>query len=1182
MQELQRVRAVLLGNARYALLVTQHGGGFSAMEGLAITRWAPDPLGDPAGPLMYLRDLESGEAWPLIVQPGGRGSIALRANAATAQIASVHAGIFATLTIGAAGEAPLEVRHVKVENHSGRARLLELSTYAELVLNSPAADAGHPAFSKLFVQTDAPAPDTLSAWRRLRSPDDAPLHVAQRLVADFSTGRIEYETDRMRFLGRARGPGAPAALHCQSPLSGTIGNVLDPVFAQRLRFDLADGESAAAALLCAADGARATVLDHVGGVASATAALRLLHAVAGVPDVRTLGLPAGWRTGIDLVPTLEREVTFESAVPGHPREAVDAVPAAAAEAVNAAAPGQVRAAVTATAPPDQLEPAEDLLLFNGSGGFRADGREYVIRLRHELAADGRASLALPPLPWTNCIANEAVGCLVSERGIGCTWTANSRENRLTPWSNDPVTDPPAEALYLRDDESGDYWSPLPGPVPAPCDYEVRHGFGYSRFRSTHNELEQEATVFVPRDLPVRVVRLRFRNHAAQPRRFALYSYAQVVLGSLPQETRGRIAIERVESALLAWNPARAEYAGRVAFAAYVAEGDVAYSVTAERAAFLGPCGDVLAPSAVRHGGTFDNALGTPADACIAQRWAFEIPPGDSFECALLLGEAGDESAARAALAALRDVASVDTALEAVQRWWHELLGRVQVRTPAPAIDLMVNGWLAYQNLACRMWGRSAFYQSGGAFGFRDQLQDAAALLWLDPAITRAQIVLHAGHQFVEGDVLHWWHPPASKGIRTRFADDLLWLPLIASEYVRATGDATVLDEVTRYLRAEPLADGEDEVFVEPEESGERGSIYEHCCRAIDRSLAVGAHGLPLMGTGDWNDGMNRVGREGRGESVWMGFFLFDILQRFIPLVEARQEGGRARRYRAHAATLQEALNDGGWDGGWYRRAYYDSGAPLGAASNDECRIDTIAQAWAVLSGAAPPARAEQALDALEEHLVSEADGIIRLLTPAFDRTPHDPGYIKGYLPGVRENGGQYTHGALWAVRALAEAGRTERAARLLELLSPASHARTPAEVTRYQVEPYVVAADVYGVAPHVGRGGWTWYTGSAGWMYRVALESILGLELRADTLLLRPCIPRTWPGFEITLARPEATYHLEVRRGAHRSGGTIDGVPLEIRNGAVIVPLRAEGGSCRVDVQLGADVGRLYTPRTGR
>jgi cyclic beta-1,2-glucan synthetase len=456
------------------------------------------------------------------------------------------------------------------------------------------------------------------------------------------------------------------------------------------------------------------------------------------------------------------------------------------------------------------------------------------------------------------------------------------------------------------------------------------------------------------------------------------------------------------------------------------------------------------------------------------------------------------------------------------------------------------------------------------------------LLWLDPAITRAQIVLHAGHQFVEGDVLHWWHPPASKGIRTRFADDLLWLPLIASEYVRATGDATVLDEVTRYLRAEPLAGGEDEVFVEPEESGERGSIYEHCCRAIDRSLAVGAHGLPLMGTGDWNDGMNRVGREGRGESVWMGFFLFDILQRFIPLVEARQEGGRARRYRAHAATLQEALNDGGWDGGWYRRAYYDSGAPLGAASNDECRIDTIAQAWAVLSGAAPPARAEQALDALEEHLVSEADGIIRLLTPAFDRTPHDPGYIKGYLPGVRENGGQYTHGALWAVRALAEAGRTERAARLLELLSPASHARTPAEVTRYQVEPYVVAADVYGVAPHVGRGGWTWYTGSAGWMYRVALESILGLELRADTLLLRPCIPRTWPGFEITLARPEATYHLEVRRGAHRSGGTIDGVPLEIRNGAVIVPLRAEGGSCRVDVQLGADVGRLYTPRTGR
>ena len=556
-----------------------------------------------------------------------------------------------------------------------------------------------------------------------------------------------------------------------------------------------------------------------------------------------------------------------------------------------------------------------------------------------------------------------------------------------------------------------------------------------------------------------------------------------------------------------------------------------------------------------------------------------------MERLFLLGEAEDTDRARALVRDYQDAAVANESLVEVRRFWRELLGRVQVRTPAPAIDLMVNGWLAYQNLSCRIWGRSAFYQSGGAYGFRDQLQDASAMLWLRPELTRRQIVLHASHQFVEGDVLHWWHPPLGKGMRTRFADDLLWLPYVTTFYVRSTGDASVLDEPARFVTARPLEPGEDEAYLVPEDAGTGASVYEHCCLALDRSLTRGAHGLPLMGVGDWNDGMNRVGREGRGESVWLGFFLFQILGEFLPFCEQRGDTARAERYQAYLAQLGEALNDGGWDGAWYRRAYYDSGAPLGAAENDECRIDTIAQAWAVLSGAAPPERAEQALDAMEEHLVSEREGIIRLLTPAFDRTPHDPGYIKGYLPGVRENGGQYTHAALWAVRALAELGRCERAAPLLEMLSPVHHGRSHAAVHVYRTEPYVIAADVYGVAPHVGRGGWTWYTGSAGWMYRVALESVLGLRLEAgDRLVLRPCIPAAWPGFTVRYRLPadDTMYELQVTRAA--DGATqvqVDGAAGEARveDGAVVIPLRRDGGEHRVTVALGGDVAPRYGSR---
>ncbi|OGF16898.1 MAG: hypothetical protein A2W00_10670 [Candidatus Eisenbacteria bacterium RBG_16_71_46] len=831
---------------------------------------------------------------------------------------------------------------------------------------------------------------------------------------------------------------------------------------------------------------------------------------------------------------------------------------------------------------------EPLECFNGFGGF-GEGGEYVIRLAHR----PHAGLLQPPLPWVNVVANEGFGFIVSETGAGCTWSCNSREHRLTPWSNDPVLDPHGEALYLRDEESGAYWSPLPGPVPQPADYEMRHGFGYSRCRHVSEGLEQEVCVFVPRHDPVKITRVRLHNRGRRTRRLSLFGYQRLVLGGSPGES-GRFVVTGFDAgvkALLARNPAAGEHADRVAFAAVVTRGSpLPVHFSGDREAFIGRGGGPERPLVLRRGATLDGRTGAGLDPCFAEQCELEIPAGASVECAFLLGEGAGDDQARALIARYREPGAIDRAFDEVRGFWSDLLSRVRVHTPVPAIDLMVNGWLLYQDLACRIWGRSAFYQSGGAFGFRDQLQDAAAFAGVRPRLAREQILLHAGHQFVEGDVLHWWHPPLDRGLRTRFADDLLWLPHITAQYVRATGDEEILERVAPFLVARPLEEGEDEAFLEPEDSGQSASLYEHCCRAIDRSLECGAHGLPLFGAGDWNDGMNLVGHEGRGESVWMGFFLHAILGEFAPLCERRGDRERGARYRRHREALRAAVNDAGWDGEWYRRGFYDDGAPLGSRASDECRIDALAQAWAVLSGAAPPARAARALDAVERLLVSERDGIVRLLAPPFDRTPREPGYIKGYVPGVRENGGQYTHAALWFVGALAQAGRRERAAKLLEMLSPVSHALTPEQVSTYRVEPYVIAADVYGEPPHVGRGGWTWYTGSAGWMFRTAVESVLGVRVEGgEALVIRPCIPDPWHRCTIDYRLPDETTRYEIvieNPGASAAAviaASADGATVTVRDGAARVPLVHDGGLHRVEVTLGgAPDERKRAPRGTR
>lgn len=1272
--------AALLSNGRYRVILSGAGTGASFYGDLTLTRWSQDPTRDAEGMLLYVQDLDRGKMWTAGRAPGARLPDAAGAECGYGRARTWrHDGDLSTrLDVVVSPGVDRELRILTLYNHADRPRRMAVTSYVEVALNHPAADAGHPAFSKLFVQTEYDAgTEALLARRRPRSPEEAAVFLGHtlQLAATRRPVRGTWESDRARFLGRGRAVGSPAALDPGARLSGTAGNVLDPCMAFRREVTIPAGGAVRLIGMLAAGPTRDRVLtalhlepgaverDIAGAEGRSRNLMRdlgitegwraelprlagaLLYGAplceAGAPlpvpsplspaDLARIGLSGRhpvvlarvetdrdrlgaialarvvnlWRAqgvavdylvhleqdgelvlpsprigpgatvlkrGGEIPPDLFRLLTRSARYTlGQPLGAPPQVPAPAAPAPALRSPAR------ASGRPEPLQ------FFNGFGGFSADGREYVIRLPFERGEHRR-----PPLAWTNVIANEELGFLVTEGGAGYTWSGNSRENRLTPWSNDPISDPHGEALYLRDTATGRVWSPTPGPIPAPAEYEVRHGFGYTIHRHRADGLRQEVTSFVPRHDGVKLVRVKVTNEGGAPRELTLTHYVEWVLGVLRQETARFVVTERdaATGALFAMNPWNGEFSARVAFAAALPlDGARTLDVTADRASFLGPLGDSTRPAAVLAGAPLDGATGAGFDPCAATRVALSLGAGGTAECVFLLGQAPGRDAARALLRRYQSAAAVDGALEGIQAFWRDLLGRLQVRTPMPQVDLMVNGWLGYQNLCCRMWGRSAFYQSGGAYGFRDQLQDAAALGHLDPAIPRRQIVLHASHQFAEGDVLHWWHPPLSKGIRTRFSDDLLWLPYVAAGYVRQTGDDSVLDEDARFLTARHLAEGEDEAFLMPGEAGDSATVYEHCCRALDRSLTKGAHGIPLMGTGDWNDGMNRVGREGRGESVWLGFFLYQILEGFLPLVEARGDDQRAGRYREFRRELGAALNAAGWDGDWYRRAWYDNGAPLGSKDSDECRIDAIAQAWAVLSGAAPAGRAERALDSLERHLVSEREGIIRLLTPAFDRTPHDPGYIKGYLPGVRENGGQYTHGALWAVRALAEAGRTERAAALLEMLSPVHHTRSPGDVRTYQVEPYVIAADVYGVAPHLGRGGWTWYTGSAGWMSRVALESILGLSMIGGTALaLSPCIPAAWPGFSLRYRVPggDATYEISVEQRAPRPAATaamLDGHPLEVREGAVWIPLTGGSGTRQVTIALGRDVGPAYRQR---
>ncbi len=823
-------------------------------------------------------------------------------------------------------------------------------------------------------------------------------------------------------------------------------------------------------------------------------------------------------------------------------------------------PSPQRRAIT-PAEPDVAVPRPELEFFNGVGGFADGGREYAVIL-----GPGQVT----PAPWLNVIANPSFGFQVSESGSGYSWSQNARENQLTPWSNDAVGDPVGEAIYIRDDESGELWSPTALPIRIDeSTYVARHGIGFSRFEHVHGGLALGLVQFVPVDDPVKVSVLTIENRSGRTRRLSVTAYAEWVLGTSRGAAAPHIvsALDPATNALFAHNTWNAEFGGRFAF---LDLGGRQTAWTSDRTEFLGRNGALDRPAGLELGHRLRGAVGAALDPCAALQTTLTLADGASTQLRVLLGEA-DGAAAATELVVRWRATDPHAALRDVRSRWDDILGTVQVRTPDRSMDIMLNAWLLYQTVSCRLWARTAFYQAGGAYGFRDQLQDAMAVTTAKPDLPREHLLRAAARQFPEGDVQHWWHPPTGRGTRTRISDDRLWLPYALDRYLAVTGDVAVLDETVPFIVGPELRADQLDAYFQPEPSPESASLYEHCARAIDRSLALGSHGLPLIGSGDWNDGMNRVGHEGRGESVWLAWFLHAVLAGFVPIAEGRGELPRSERWRGHMKALRRGLERHGWDGDWYRRAFFDDGTPLGSASSLECRIDSIAQSWAVMSGAANPRHAQSAMAAVEEYLIRRGDGLVLLFTPPFDRSAVDPGYVKGYPPGIRENGGQYTHGAIWVAIAFAALGEGDKAGELFSILNPINHASTRAGVHRYKVEPYVMPADVYADPPHEGRGGWTWYTGSAGWMYQAGVESILGFRLRGTAFSLDPCIPRAWPGYELDFRYHSSRYQIVVENPHAVSRGVVsvevDGIKLD--GGSAAIQLLDDGATHAVKVILG-------------
>ncbi|MEQ1828032.1 MAG: glucoamylase family protein [Pirellula sp.] len=1250
--------AHLLSNGQYHVAITSAGGGYSRWRGLSVTRWREDPTRDCWGNFCYVRDLDSGTFWSTAWQPTTATAKKYEAifTQSRAEFRRTDEQIEMHTMISVASEDDLEVRRTKLTNRSDRARRIEITSYAEVVLAPQAHDESHPAFSNLFVQTELlPARGAILCTRRPRSAEELPPWMVHMMT---STGtqvdETSFETDRMKFIGRGQTTASPVALRNRLPLSNSQGATLDPIVSIRkvillqpnetVSIDVITGvaESSTIAKGMVEKYSDASLADRVFELAWTRGLIMLQQLNASEAEAQTYGRLAGsiiyasgmrrakasvliqnrrgqsglWSYGIsgdlpivlvrirdqdkielvreavrahaywrmkglsvDLVIWNEDDSVYRQSLQESILDLVSASPEAAlvdrpggvfirrgehmseedrallqtvarivlqgdagtlTEQVNRRIrpettmprfrPGNARLEITTTLD----SPKHDLEFDNGIGGFSRDGREYVITLKPGMVT---------PAPWVNVIANSKIGTVISETGSAYTWVENSHEFRLTTWSNDPVSDTAGEAIYLRDEETGKFWSPSPSPARGGKTYVARHGFGYSMFDYTEDGLTTELCIYVSIDESIKYARLKVTNHSGRTRNLSATGYWEWVLGEVRSKSLMHVSteVDPVTNAIFARNPYSPEFADRIAF---VDCSESNRTITGDRTEFLGRNGSPSTPAALRRT-KLSNRVGAGLDPCAAIQTQMVIEDKQEKTVMFTMGSARNEEEARQLIFKTRGTENGYKVLEDVWHYWSQTLGTVHIETPDPSVNFLANGWLIYQTLSCRLWARSGFYQSGGAYGFRDQLQDAMALIHAEPKLFRDQLQLAASRQFREGDVQHWWHPPVGRGVRTHFSDDLLWLPLSLCRYVQTTGDTGLLDEQIPYLSSRALHSDEEANYELPQIADDVGSVYEHALRAIDRAMQFGTHGLPLMGCGDWNDGMNLVGQHGKGESVWLAFFLYEVLNQFALLARRLDDTGTADRLELEAGRLRGNIEQFAWDGKWYRRAYFDDGTPLGSSENAECQIDSISQSWSVLSGAGTQERSAIAMESLYKRLVRSEERLILLLDPPFDKSDLNPGYIKGYVPGVRENGGQYTHGAIWSAMAFAELGQTERAWEMFSLINPIHHGSSPTAISKYRVEPYVVAADVYGVAPHVGRGGWTWYTGSAGWMYRLIMESLLGLRLDVDKLRFNPRPPAHWPSFKMHYRFRETHYHITVnRRGLGNSIKTlsIDGV----------------------------------------
>lgn len=1249
----------LLSNGRYHVMVSNAGGSYSRWKDLSVTRWREDSTRDNWGNFCYLRDLDEGDVWsttyqPTLVEPKKYEVIFSEGRA---EFRRADHGLDLYTEIVVSPEDDIEIRRTRISNNSNRQRRIEITSFAEVVMAPSAADAAHPAFSKLFVQTEILSQENaILCTRRPRSKDEQmPWMLHVMTVHDAAGYEVSFETDRSRFIGRGNTAQLPLALQQDGPLSGGQGSVLDPVVAiryvvtlapdQAITVDSVTGmvEQREAALhlidkyqdrhladrvfelawthsqvvlrqLNASEAdaqlyarlANAVIYPNASLRADASILLKnhrgqsglWAYAISGdlpivllqIRDPANIELArqmvqahAYWRLKglvVDLVIWYEDQSGYRQLL----QEQIMGLIASGIDAQAIDRPGGIfvrladqianedrillqsvaRAIISDTRgtlaeqvkrpaspvlrmPPLMLEGGREvvlaphkaskreLILENGLGGFTPDGREYVIT-----TSEGQRT----PAPWSNVLANAQFGTVVSESGQAYTWSENAHEFRLTPWHNDPVSDLSGEAFYIRDEDSGQFWSPSALPARGTGDYVTRHGFGFSVFEHCESGIASELCTYVSLDAPVKYSVVKLRNDSGVARRLSVTGYVEWVMADLRAKSGMHVVteVDSISGALFARNNYNTEFSGRVGF--FNTDASIR-SITCDRNEFIGRNGSLAQPAALRRV-RLSGKAGTGLDACAAIQVPFELQPGQEREIVFILGVGGRRNADASTMVQRhmgKDAARA--ALANVHAHWESTLGAVRIETPDPTLDVIANGWLMYQTIACRMWARSGYYQSGGAYGFRDQLQDAMAMIHTKPELLRGHLLVSAAHQFLEGDVMHWWHPPADRGVRTHCSDDYLWLPLAACRYVTATGDLAVMSETVHFIEGRAVKPEEDSYYDLPVRSNESADLYEHCVRAIRHGLRMGVHGLPLMGSCDWNDGMDKVGEHGKGESVWLAFFLYEVLQRFAELAVLRGDEPFAQFCRDEAVKLSANVEEHAWDGEWYRRAYFDDGTPLGSHTNEECQIDSISQSWGVLSGAANKERVTGAMRQVDARLVRRDSGVIQLLDPPFDKADLNPGYIRGYVPGVRENGGQYTHAAIWTAMAFARMGDSEKAWELMRMISPVRHAEDAESVARYKVEPYVVTADVYAVSPHVGRGGWSWYTGSSGWLYRLIIESLLGVSREANQLRLAPMLPAEWSTFKLHYRFGASSYAITVEKAHGQAPGlSVDGVAV--------------------------------------